>query len=192
MCQPHVISDLPHSIPLTIYPPPRESYQTSAPIPPALPLTPVFHSPSYLLMPLSFVLRYLSPFTTCPLAYHIHSPFRSLSILHVTSLPTHTPTYMSSIPIAYTPSSTHPISTGHLPPCHPICKHCPPPKTIFDQSSSKEIYRITRAHFEKLKEVFLHNGLKYNNLSHIFHRCHGLGETRASLSLFFRIPYFPV
>jgi hypothetical protein len=44
--------------------------------------------------------------------------------------------------------------------------------------------------FKKLREVFVHNGMKNKNLFHIFHRCHQLGESKPSFSPFFQVSNF--
>jgi hypothetical protein len=45
---------------------------------------------------------------------------------------------------------------------------------------------------EKPREVFLHNELRYKNLSPILHRCHGLEDSKKYLNPIFQFPYFPV
>jgi hypothetical protein len=44
--------------------------------------------------------------------------------------------------------------------------------------------------FQKPREVFVNHGMNNKNLSHIFHRCHQLGESNPFLSPFFQVSSF--
>jgi hypothetical protein len=44
--------------------------------------------------------------------------------------------------------------------------------------------------FENMREVFVQNGWKNNNLYHNLHRCHNLGESNPSLSPIFQASIF--
>ena len=53
-------------------------------------------------------------------------------------------------------------------------------------------YEQREENFDKLKEVYLSNILIYNKLFNFSYKCHILGESNPSLSLFFRSQDFPV
>jgi hypothetical protein len=45
---------------------------------------------------------------------------------------------------------------------------------------------------EKLREVFIHNEMRYKNLSLILHMCHGIEYSKKYLNPIFQFPYFLV
>jgi hypothetical protein len=58
---------------------------------------------------------------------------------------------------------------------------------LFIMPSSKADSGRTKMIFKKLRDIFLHNGMKNKNLSQFFHKFHEQGESMLSFSLFFWI-----
>jgi hypothetical protein len=92
------------------------------------------------------------------------------------------------------PNTTYHLRGG---PSKPPSPAKPPPQihktaffSSFDQSTSESDSGKMGRNFEKQREVFLHNRLKNKNLSHFFHRCHKLGESKPSLSPIFHFFVF--
>ena len=68
-------------------------------------------------------------------------------------------------------NSINPSQTVHFNVKEPLVNVKVADILVLYQSTSKNCFRQTKKHFQKLKEVFHHNMMIYNNLSQFLHRC---------------------
>jgi hypothetical protein len=61
---------------------------------------------------------------------------------------------------------------------------------LFSVSSYESDSKQMKMNFKKMREVFFHNGMKNENLSHFFHRFHEQGESKPALRPFFQFFIF--